>query len=177
MATSTKASKKDHKTTRVLVFSLMARCIRSRTSMYSCSCLAPVNAWLNSFTCKKTSTLVTANYRKMAYFFRQNERSPVLQVCCGLLCPRRLPELHQFPCWTWLPWVNKSHFGATLDSVIETLFIMCINLKIVKKSLKIQLWRHLENYWFDSILTVIKYELQVWIKANITKRLLERVKL
>ena len=72
---------------------------------------------------------------------------------------------------------NKSHFGATLDSVIETLFIMCINLKIVKNSLKIQLWRHLENYWFDSILTVIKYELQVWIKANITKRLLERVKL
>ena len=72
---------------------------------------------------------------------------------------------------------NKSHFGATLDSVIETLFIMCINLKIVKNSLKIQLWRHLENYWFDSILTVIKYELQVWIKANITMRLLERVKL
>ena len=34
---------------------------------------------------------------------------------------------------------NKSHFGATLDSVIETLFIMCINLKIVKNSLKIQL--------------------------------------
>ena len=54
---------------------------------------------------------------------------------------------------------NKSHFGTTLDSVIETLYIMGINLKIVKDSLKT------EDIWKKSItldiLTVIKYELHV----------------
>ena len=69
MATKTRASKNDHITTLELkrfvnekkwgqsktlpninlftylelVFSLTARCIRSRTDMYSCSCLTPVN--------------------------------------------------------------------------------------------------------------------------------------
>ena len=43
MATKTQASKKDHITTRVFVLSLIPRWIRSRTSMYSCSCLAPEN--------------------------------------------------------------------------------------------------------------------------------------
>ena len=43
MATRTKASKNDHITTLLFVLSLTARWIRSRTSMYSCSCLAPEN--------------------------------------------------------------------------------------------------------------------------------------
>ena len=47
---------------------------------------------------------------------------------------------------------NKSHFGATLDSVIETLFIMCINLKIVKNSLKIKLLEDILKIliWLDT---------------------------
>ena len=57
---------------------------------------------------------------------------------------------------------NKSHFGTTLDSVIETLYIMGINLKIVKDSLKTlkpaDIWK--KSIKLD-ILTVIKYELHV----------------
>ena len=66
MATRTRASKKDHITTRLFVFSLMALWILSRTCrdnsdegrsgqvrlgltcMYSCSCLTPVRAVLSS---------------------------------------------------------------------------------------------------------------------------------
>ena len=47
MATRTKASKNDHITTLLFVLSLTARWIRSRTSMYSCSCLAPANTKLS----------------------------------------------------------------------------------------------------------------------------------
>ena len=66
MATSTRASKKDHMTTRLFVFSLIALWILSLTCnttsdkdvrvsdyrlvtcMYSCSCLTPVRAVLSS---------------------------------------------------------------------------------------------------------------------------------